>query len=210
MNNKLGKKSKTSIALITVAMLVLSCDKAVPLPAIADPETTPTQISHNHIIMESQDGMRKYRFETPLLEKYGEAKEPFMEFRKGVKIQTYGEDSTTIASDLVADYAIYNEKTQIWEGRGNVVARNIKDDKVLNTEQLFWDQAKKIIYTSKAAKVVDRGNVHNGIGFEADEEFKTWQFNRARGKIEVENRKDSTATLTTPEDSLSKVTTPSV
>lgn len=185
---------KTSIALI-VAMLVLSCDKAVPPAAISDPETTPTQISYNHLIMESQDGVRKYRFETPLLEKYDEAKEPFIEFRQGIKIQTFSAtDSLSIESDLVADYAHFNEAKQLWEGRGNVIARNLKEDKILYTEQLFWDQAQKKIYTDKPARVIDRGNTHRGIGFEADEKFEVWQFNRARGQIEVDNQPtDSTA-----------------
>lgn len=176
-----------------VAVLVLSCGKTAPLPAISDPETTPTQISHNHKLLESKDGKRTYRFETPLLEKYDEAKEPYIEFKQGVKIETFSDDSTTVESDLVADYAHYNVTKKLWEGRGNVVARNLKEDKILYTEQLFWDEAQEKIYTDKPAKVIDRGNTHFGFGFEANQEFTEWQFNRARGRVEVENKKDSTA-----------------
>lgn len=186
-----------------VAMLVLSCDEVVPPATISDPETTPTQISYNHKILESQDGIRKYRFTTPLLEKFDEAKEPYIEFKKGIKIETFTADSMQIESDLVADYARFNETKQLWEGRGNVIARNLKEDKILYTEQLFWDQASKKIYTNKPARVIDRGNTHRGIGFEADEKFEEWQFNRARGQIEVENQSsaDSTAVDSTAVDS---------
>lgn len=171
-------------------MLVCSCGKPESKPAISDPEKTPTQISHNHKILQSQDGKKNYRFETPLLEKYDEAKEPFIEFRKGIKVETFG-SADTIESDIIADYAHFDINKQLWEARGNVVARNIKEDKVLYTEQLFWDQVKKKIYTDKPAKVYDRGRLNKGMGFEADESFQSWQFNRGRGQIEIDTTKSS-------------------
>lgn len=185
---------KSSIALTIWAMLVCSCG-GTPVDTGEGSKSTnlPTQVSHNHTIMQSQDGVRNYRMQTPLLEKYDEAEEPYLEFREGIKVESFGK-SDSIESTMVADYARYDITKELWEARGNVIARNIKDDKTLYTEQLFWDEKKKIIYTNLPAKVVDRGHVNKGIGFEADEKFESFTFNRGRGRFEVDAPKDSTET----------------
>lgn len=187
-----------SVALALVsAILVFSCGPKDVTPTVSDPEKVPTQISYNHKILSSKNGQKSYRFQTPLLERYDLAKEPFMEFRQGIKIETFAEDSSQVVeSNLVSDYAHYNETTQIWKASGNVIARNIKGEKWLFTELLFWDQTKKIIYTHEKAKVIDGNSVHYGKGFQADDSFQEWSFNNTRGQIEVQEG-DSTATDST-------------
>lgn len=181
---------RTVLAVIAAAgtLFLSSCGKKEPEPTIKDPETTPTQISHNHRIINSVDGYRQYRMETPLLERYELAEEPFMEFREGIKIETF-DSLLRVESDLVADYARLNEVTDLWVARGNVVAHNYTGEKggrTLYTERLYWDQKKKKIYSDTTAKVIDGGSVHVGSNFEADESFETWSFHNTTGKIEVE------------------------
>ncbi|WP_298063052.1 LPS export ABC transporter periplasmic protein LptC [uncultured Rikenella sp.] len=169
-------------------LFLSSCGKKEPKPTIEDPETTPTQVSHNHRMINSVDGYRQYRMETPLLERYELATEPFMEFREGIKIETF-DSLLRVESDLVADYARLNEVTDLWEARGNVVAHNYTGERggrTLYTERLYWDQKKKKIYSDTTAKVIDGGSVHVGSNFEADESFETWSFHNTSGKIEVD------------------------
>lgn len=169
-------------------LFLSSCGKKEPEPTVKDPETTPTQVSHNHRIINSVDGQRQYRMETPLLERYELAAEPFMEFREGIKIETF-DSLLQVESDLVADYARLNEVTDLWEARGNVVAHNYTGEKggrTLFTERLYWDQKKKKIYSDTIARVIDGGSVHVGSNFEADESFETWSFHNTTGKIEVD------------------------
>ena len=167
-------------------LFLSSCGGKEPEPTVEDPETTPTQVSHNHRIINSVDGHRQYRMETPLLERYELAEEPFMEFRRGIKVETF-DSALRVESDLVADYARLNEVTDLWEARGNVVAHNYKGEKggrTLYTERLYWDQKKKKIYSDTTARVVDGNSVHVGSNFEADESFETWSFHNTSGKIE--------------------------
>ena len=56
-------------------------------------ETMMTEYSENLSVVMSQNGRRSYHFLTPLLEGYSQAREPYREFRKGVKITTYKNDS---------------------------------------------------------------------------------------------------------------------
>lgn len=169
-------------------LFLSSCGGKEPEPTVEDPETTPTQVSHNHRIINSVDGHCQYRMETPLLERYELAEEPFMEFRRGIKVETF-DSALRVESDLVADYARLNEVTDLWEARGNVVAHNYKGEKggrTLYTERLYWDQKKKKIYSDTTARVVDGNSVHVGSNFEADESFETWSFHNTSGKIEVD------------------------
>lgn len=189
-------------ALLAATTLFLSsCGSNEPEATVKDPETTPTQISHNHRIINSIDGQRQYRMETPLLERYELAKEPFMLFPKGIKVETF-DSLLRVESDIVADYARFNETLKLWEARGNVVAHNYAGEnggRTLFTERLYWDQTKKKIYSDTTAKVIDGGSVHVGRNFEADESFDTWSFHNTTGMIEVDasTLRDTTATADT-------------
>lgn len=174
------------------SVLLLSCGEQVVEQDVLDPETTPTQVSHNHKVLETKNGKRSFQLETPLIEKFDEAKEPYWQFPKGVKTQGYQENVDSIESEIVADYARYDVNKDLWEARGNVVVTNFKDDRVVYTDQLFWDKKLKKIYTDKPARILDKGNTHRGVGFSADEKFQSWQFHKGKGRLEVDNLKDST------------------
>ena len=143
----------------------------------------------------SQNGNLSYRFETPLLERYELAREPYMEFRKGVKVETYNDTTHLVESTLTANYAIFLENQQLWEAKGNVVATNAQGQK-LETEQLFWNQKSKRIYSNVDSKVTQKDGVILGEGFESDEQFQDFIFRRPKGKVAVDTapkeRADST------------------
>ncbi len=88
---------------------------------------------------------------------------------------------------LTANYAIYYEKRELWEAKGDVVVAK-SDGKTLYTQQLFWNARTKKIYSNVDSKIVQRGgtDVFIGEGFESDEEFKDWRFRRMKGRMEVD------------------------
>lgn len=167
--------------------MLFACEREAEGAAASD-ESVMTEYSDNLSVTMSQNGRRSYHFATPLLEGYSLAKEPYREFRKGVKITTYKNDSlTTVDAVLTANYAIYFETRQLWEAKGNVVVEK-SDGKTLYTQQLFWDQRTKKIYSNVDSKIVQSGgrDVFVGEGFESDEEFRDWRFRRMKGRMEVE------------------------
>lgn len=187
--------------MVSAILIFVGCANPTPEPTIKDPETEPTQIIHDHRIIQSENGRQNYRFETPLLKRYQEASRPFLECPEGVKIETF-DDSLRVESDLVADYAHFDETDEKWSARGNVIAHNYKGENVrtLYTERLFWDQKNKRIYSDTTTKVIDGGSVHIGRNFEADENFEEWHFRNTRGQMEVQQRADSTASDSTQTD----------
>ena len=131
-----------------------------------------TEYSENLSVVMSQNGRRSYHFVTPLLEGYSQAREPYREFRKGVKITTYQNDSLSeVDAVLTANYAIYYVNRELWEAKGNVVVEK-SDGKTLYTQQLFWNSRTKKIYSNVDSKIVQNNgrDVFIGEGFESDEE----------------------------------------
>ncbi len=182
-----------------LVFLLPSCSEVEPTPRITDPNTEPTQVSVDLTTLESKDGTRTYRMKTPLMEYYELADEPFTEFKKGIHVETYNDSTGVIESDLVADYVHYNQRKELWVARGNVIANNYSGDRTLYTEELWWDEKAKEIYSNVDVRVREGKSAHVGKGFRADEGFNTWMFTRPRGQMEV--TRDSTATAS-PADSV--------
>lgn len=204
--NKTAIYKKFLVALLAVAgsaILLSSCGAGGTQEEEPNNEGLMTMQSDSLTIIDSEQGKKAYRFSTPLLERYQYAKEPYMEFRKGVEIETFSNDSTqTVESTLISDYAIYFEVQDLWEAKGNVVATNAKGQK-LETQQLFWNRKTKRVYSNIDSKLTTAdGDVVVGTGFESDEEFEDWEFRKPKGRIFVETEElmnpsqpqDSTAT----------------
>ncbi|MEG2727740.1 MAG: LPS export ABC transporter periplasmic protein LptC, partial [Mucinivorans sp.] len=170
---------------IFLLFMMVGCGAKTIKATVEDPETTPTQIAHELVSVESKNGSKTYRMTTPLMERFELAKEPFSEFKQGILVETFDDTTHAVLSDLVADYARFDEKKEIWQARGNVVGRNIEDDKTLYTQELFWDQKGDRIYTDKFVRVIDGNSEYRGVGFESDGGFKRWTFRNTRGTMEV-------------------------
>ena len=142
-----------------------------------------TEKSQNLTIVVSENGRKSYRFTTPLLEGYTLGRDPYREFRKGIKITTYQDDSlTTVNATLESNYAIYYENRKLWEAKGNV--RIVKHDgtKVF-TQQLFWNSTTKRIYSNVDTKIVTADDTHFTEGFESDEDMVELNFRHWKGKV---------------------------
>ncbi len=182
--------------------MLFSCGEKEP-EAAGSVETLMTEYSDSLSVIMSRNGRRSYHFTAPQLEGYTLAREPYREFRKGVKITTYQDDSlSSVDAVLTANYAIYYENQELWEAKGNVVVRK-SDGKTLYTQQLFWNARTDKVYSNVDSKIVQNNgrDVFIGEGFESDASFKEWRFRRMKGRMEVEMKtaRDSTATMASEE-----------
>ena len=187
MPSRMTRYLSVALPVLGSAILLFSCEHGGAAAAPSE-ELRMTEYSENLSIVNSQNGRRSYHFVTPLMEGYSQAAEPYREFRKGVEITTYKDDSlSTVDAVLTANYAIYYEKRRLWEAKGDVVVEK-SDGKKLFTQQLFWNERTKKIYSNVDSKIVQSGgtDVFIGEGFESDEEFKDWRFRRMKGRMEVD------------------------
>ena len=176
------------VALLVVgsAILLCSCSETKSSQEESEYDKLMTEYSENRTIIATENGVKKYIFFTPLLEGYTAGKEPYREFRKGVKITTFKEDSADVEDvTLTANYAIYFENRKLWEAKGDVVVRK-SDGKTLYTDQLFWNAITKKIYSNVDSKIVQPDGEFLVSGFESDEEFRYWSAREMDGHMQVE------------------------
>lgn len=186
--NLVSRYTKIVVALLFwgSAILLISCKEKISESVVN--KRVMTQQSDSMTMVVSEKGQRKYKFESPLIESYELMDDPYMEFRQGIRMTTYDDSTQLVVTTLVADYAIFYTKQELWEAKGNVVAVNAKGE-VLKTEQLFWNIKQSVIYSNVDSEVTDqKGTVLQGVGFESDEEFVLWHVR----KVEFEGLIDST------------------
>ena len=163
------------------AILLFSCEADRAAAEDTGTENLMTEYSENLSIVMSENGRKSYHFETPLLEGYGQARDPYREFRKGIKITMFEKDSTAAESAvLTSNYAINYGNRRLWEAKGDVVVTK-SDGKKLFTSQLFWNQATGRIYSNVDSKIVDGDEVYNCEGFETDESMNDLTYRKLDG-----------------------------
>lgn len=151
----------------------------------SDQENLPGITAYNSEVFYTENGKVKIKVIAPLTVYYQFAKEPYTEFPQGITVYTY-DDSLKLKSTLTAKYAIYYEKKQLWKAQNNIVAQNIKGE-VLNTEELYWDQKKHLIYTDVNVKIKSTMGVIYGKGMVSDESFYSWEVKKPYdGEITLE------------------------
>ena len=196
MGKRMIRMIRVALSMTGSAILLFSCAGKDAGHTSGSDEALMTEYSEDLSVVMSQNGRRSYHFVTPLLEGYSLGREPYREFRTGVKFTTYQNDSlTTVDAVLTANYAIYYENRELWEAKGNVVVEK-SDGKTLYTQQLFWNARTKKIYSNVDSKIVQNNgrDVFIGEGFESDEEFKDWRFRRMKGRMEVEMKQNADST----------------
>lgn len=175
-----------ALPLVGSAILLFSCEKAPKVVQSSSTEVVMTEYSENLSITMSENGRKSYHFETPMMEGYGLARDPYREFRKGIKITLFDGDTGAESASLVANYAIFYEDRKLWEVKGDVVATN-SDGRQLFTSQLFWNQTTHKVYSNVDSKLVDGDEVHHCEGFESDEEMKDWTYRKLKGVTYVDD-----------------------
>lgn len=102
----------------------------------------------------------------PVMETYDNSDLPYSEFKSGIQVQFYEGHKEPVAN-VSAKYAKYTDKKKLWELKDSVIVINETADK-LETEQLFWDQDKDLIYTERLVKITNADQTVIGTGFESD------------------------------------------
>jgi LPS export ABC transporter protein LptC len=106
------------------------------------------------------------------------------EFPEGLYIEFYDEFGA-ISSTLQANNAYFFKDENKWRGRGAVVVKNIAKSQQLNTEELFWKQDTKKIFTDKFVTIRDMQDVIYGTGLNADQDLTNYVITKPEGEFEV-------------------------
>ncbi len=97
----------------------------------------------------------------------------YQEMPKGVSVDFYG-DLQTKTGSITSEYAIMKETEQLIIFRKNVVV--VTENMTFNTEELTWDQNKKMFFSPKGVVKRPDGSFVDAINFSAPQDFSTTTF----------------------------------
>ena len=177
-----------SIIVLLGAIMLLACKNDIKeVNALAEREKRPDMTGENLELVYSDSARIKYRVLAPEYIKVNREKEKYEEFPKGIHVLSYDPAGKMIGS-IKAKYAKKLEDVMLWEARNEVVIINAEGKK-LETELLYWDMKKELIYSDRYVKLSADGQIIEGNnGFHSDQNLNHPVFENISGSIEVEKQ----------------------
>ena len=108
---------------------------------------------------------------------------PYYEFPDGINLKLY--DRSNKSSTVESKHAIVYNETDLIDLRGDVVLITSNND-TLFTDQLYYDQKKKWLFTDFPVKFRTKDYLTNGNGFDANQDFTNAQVLEVTGRIYIE------------------------
>lgn len=173
------------VSLIGLAMLVSCKNDIRTIQAFNLTDTIPGETARNVTMIYSDSSKVTTILSSRLLENI-EGKEPAVEFPIGLNARFYDQERR-ITSTLRAGYGKSLSRQKLLEVRSDVVIINLEKKEQLNTEKLFWDQGKKMIYTDAYVKIKGPDKVIFGKGLEAEENLNKRTLKQISGELLVED-----------------------
>lgn len=171
-----------------VVWLVVPGKKEVKryVPNVGDGYTTPTMATTDVSTLISDSGYTRYHMVAPLWQMFEDADDPFWKFPEGIELEQYDLQMQP-ESTVTCDSAVYFSRKRIWRLDGNVVMVNTDADSFL-TQQLFWDQNARKIYSDSFIHIVRTDRIIEGYGFESDQSMKYYSVNRPTAILPADMR----------------------
>lgn len=160
------KRIRFFIPLLAAAISFISCGKKSVEYEKMDILALPSQTGKDFTTTYTDSGKLQLVFSAPLMERYEKAEPPYTEFRSGLDVRFHDGRSNPVAS-VTSKYAKFHDDKNLWELQDSVVAFNEAGEK-LETELLFWDQKKDLIYTDRFVKITTEDQIIQGYGLESD------------------------------------------
>lgn len=174
----------TGIAAFFASAMLPSCKNDVQTVLSLDVvDTLPELTARDIEILYSEKARVQIKLVSPYLVNKTE-EEDLLYFPEGFTVFFY-DSAMNLQSKITADYGISYEKKKIMEARHNVVVENLEKEEKLNTEELFWDRGKQLIYSNKFVKISSGGQVITGDGLTSSEPFDELEVVNPKGLIEI-------------------------
>jgi len=156
------------------------------VPNAGDGTTTPTMTTTDVSTLISDSGYVRYHITTPVWQMFEEAPDPFWRFPEGLHLEQYDLVMHPEAN-IRADSATYFSRRRLWRLDSHVVMVNVQGDSFL-TNQLFWDQQQRKVYSDSFIHIVRTDRVVEGYGFTSNENMTSYMVNRPTGIIPIDRK----------------------
>ncbi|MFC2117912.1 LPS export ABC transporter periplasmic protein LptC [Bacteroidota bacterium] len=178
---------------VMLIVVIFSCENNInEVKAVANWNERPVMSATDITILYSDSGFVKARIISPKLLEFEqtEDKEATSIFPNGMIVFFYDKQGI-LETKMSSGYAIYNKKSEIYEARNNVEVNNYLKNEIFNTEQMFWDRKKEIVYSDKFIRIKKGKDVTYGEnGFTANQNFSSYTIKGGGGSYYI--KEDST------------------
>ena len=168
--------------LFLIAMLPSCKNDVQTILSLDVVDTLPEMTARDIEIIYSERAKVKIKLISPYLVNKTE-EDPVLYFPQGFTVFFY-DSAMNLQSTITADFGISYEKKKIMEARHNVVVENMEKGEKLNTEELFWDRDKQMIYSNKFVKLTTGEQVVTGDGLTSKEPFDEVFITNPKGLLE--------------------------
>jgi LPS export ABC transporter protein LptC len=165
---------------VLVALALAGCDKKTA----AGPKlvyTGPLMETTNVLTLYSDSAKLKMQLTAPLQQRFENGD---LVYPKGVKLTFYSADGKkTVVNTMTANYGKSDAANNLYIMRGNVRVMNVPQEQRLNTEEMFYDNNKQLIYTDSTmfVKVTTPTEYVDGYGLKANQNFSRYSMKKVTG-----------------------------
>lgn len=174
-----------NIVTIFIVTMFFSCnDSFKQVQKIGISENEPIGVEYNSNIKYTDSGRVSANLISAKMLDYSNRDFPYHQFTDGVTLYVY--DKENKKSTVVADNAFVYTNTDLIDMQDNVVITT-HDNRVLKTDQLFYDQKKEWFSTNKAVSFKTDQDLINGNGFDSNSKFTNAEVLEVTGIITLED-----------------------
>lgn len=173
---------------VLLALIVVGCNKRdvrLRAAAVADRKTTPALQATDVNTIISDSGIVRYRIKAQTWEVYDKADTPYWEFPNGIYLERFDENLKPDAT-VEADYAFYNEPSQLWLLKGNVKAVNLEGEQ-FDSPLLYWDQKSESVYSDSSIVITRETSIIKGVGFRSNQSMTQYTILRPTGVFPIKD-----------------------
>ncbi len=171
-------------------LFLSSCENDLgEVKKLGSADKSPMEIQENLVLEYSDSSFTRLKLTAPRAETYSQLEKPYRLFPNTINVNFY-DVAGNENSRMRANYAKQMMNTQIWESKGNVVVVN-KMGEQINTELMYWDQRKGLIYSDAYVKITTPDKIIEGNGFEANQDFTDYQIKDIIGTINLKEDEKS-------------------
>jgi LPS export ABC transporter protein LptC len=183
---------KHSLVILYILITLSGCEKNIEvIKSLGNVKILPAVSAQDMEVIYSDSAKIKMKVIAKSMNMYNSPEKQYKEFPKGILVFQF-DSLLQVEATIKADYAIIRDNKKIWEARNDVVAKNLKKNEQLYTEELFWDQNRGIIYSTKFTKIINSDGVFYGDGgFQANQDLSKWHLIGVKGKVNIKENEDA-------------------
>ena len=150
-------------------------------PEIGERDSLPTLKSIGVSTLISDSGVIRYKIISEDWYIYDKKDPQYWSFEKGLFIERFN-PAYQVDAFISCDTAYFYNQQELWELRGRVLVKNLKNE-TFKTSLLFWDQQARRIYSSAYMEIDGETRKLSGYNFSSNEQMSDYIIHSSKGQF---------------------------